>query len=764
MRLGARVRAAFHRVPVSRSQGPSTADRAPPAISPVVGLGAVEAPTVSWAVPGEIREMCCPNCGSTTPKPKLLTVNFRSPDHPDIRQSAVLQCPECTARFYDNQTVPDYAEAAMLERGRVPFYVQQGAGVSLITRPLAQVDVPAGAEYLEIGCGFGFGLDYAIRTRGWIGKGIDPAQLSAVGRDQLELPIELSYLRDDESAYGRCDVAMASEVIEHVPAPRQFLATLRKLLKPAGLLILTTPNGQDIAPGASSGALVPMLSPGLHLVFQTPESLRRLLLQEGFSQIEVLQDGHSLVAFASDAPFQLQTDTKVLSTAYLAHLLRRAAAVPRGSDLSFAFAGRAMLEAANAADWPAADAAWTLLLASARQRFNLDLAKMTELPAGTAGADLETLSRLMPLNLAALLYADAMRSLGRGVARSKLTSRFRCAAAAADALRQALHQLAMEDGLTEDLGWVCRMEALICQAATGDPRVVHDLADLPPAPGDDGGGARRAIAGRRVFVALVNAGHYEVARTIAQGEGLSTAAFAQQPMLSQVPLEESERDAAFCLAVLDLRAPVDLAAASRRFRRVIHSLVVPGSRALDAASVPGPDALLWAATRGLLSAADRNHDPAIAFAGLRDALSACGDDPALLPEDLAAIWRRRALDQFIRLVGAGDDADAAEVCRLGALRDAATDPSLTRDERHALRFALASLDARGPDQQAALAAFTSLHADLKPKDPLFWPTVRAAVALPESQDDARAALLALTRMIAPADLPLDLRGQLDAGK
>ena len=63
----------------------------------------------------------------------------------------------------------------MLGRGRVPFYVQQGAGIWLITRPLAQLrNAPASSCYMEVGCGFGFGLDYAIRTKGWDGRGIDP--------------------------------------------------------------------------------------------------------------------------------------------------------------------------------------------------------------------------------------------------------------------------------------------------------------------------------------------------------------------------------------------------------------------------------------------------------------------------------------------------------------------------------------------------------------------------------------------------------------
>ena len=123
---------------------------------------------------------------------------------------------------------PDYAEPKLNDRGRVPFYVQQGAGVSLITRPLAQLRRGAGAAYMEVGCGYGFGLDFALRTKGWSGIGIDPAPLAALGRDALGLPIDLRYLRDDDEARGTMDVVTGSEVIEHVTSPRAFVRTLAR--------------------------------------------------------------------------------------------------------------------------------------------------------------------------------------------------------------------------------------------------------------------------------------------------------------------------------------------------------------------------------------------------------------------------------------------------------------------------------------------------------------------------------------------------------
>ena len=218
--------------------------------------------------------MNCPNCNSRAPKPQLLSVGWETPDHPP-RRTHVLRCTDCPCCFYDDQNPPDYAEPSLLERGRVPFYLQQGAGISLITSPLARVLKPPGSAYLEVGCGFGFGLDFAVNARSWNGKGIDPAPLSDLGRRLLGLDIELRYLEAGDANRFRCDVVMSSETVEHVPSPIGFVRTLASVLKPDGVLILTTPDAEALSPATPPGALVPLLSPGLHPCSRTRTACAR---------------------------------------------------------------------------------------------------------------------------------------------------------------------------------------------------------------------------------------------------------------------------------------------------------------------------------------------------------------------------------------------------------------------------------------------------------------------------------------------------------
>ncbi len=455
---------------------------------------------VDWLDP-RTAPAVCPNCGASVQAEQILDIDYRPPK---AMHRFILQiCPACTARFVDNMHTMDYSTDELIEIGWNVYQVQLGAGVWPISAPLTRVEKPPGARVLEIGGAYGFGLDFCIRARGWQGVGYDPSPLAAFGARELGLDIKQAYFTDAELTCGPWDVAIATEVLEHLEHPPEFLALMRKAMTDGGILVLTTPDAEHITPALDAGSLMPLLSPGAHLVLQTAASLELALRAAGFAHVVVLRGSLSLVAYASPAPFTLIEDTAAGRAMYRHYLVERSKITAPGSDLCFGFAGRGLFEAANDGDAKAVEAAWNVLLPAAKQRFGLDLAAMRELPAGAQAASLAELARLMPLGLGMILFGRINYLLGLGTSRAQLLPLLRLAGEAVNALQAALAKRSLTDGLSASIGNIVEGEILLCQAEAGDAASVAGLI----ARGN-------VVDGWRGFVALVNADALELAREL----------------------------------------------------------------------------------------------------------------------------------------------------------------------------------------------------------------------------------------------------------
>jgi SAM-dependent methyltransferase len=194
----------------------------------------------------QYRQSSCPVCGIGHSKQVLFEIaaDHRGQSVLAADVVAFLRCPSCEVRYCDPLRSVDYETA---DSEGLKYYLEQGAGIDTMLEPLSMVDGRPIKRYLEIGCGFGFAMDYAHRMLGWRVRGFDPGYIAATGKELLDLPIDNNYFDAASVSEGEADLVLCSELIEHIPDPNKFILLLRRTLGENGLLLLTTPNGEAVS-------------------------------------------------------------------------------------------------------------------------------------------------------------------------------------------------------------------------------------------------------------------------------------------------------------------------------------------------------------------------------------------------------------------------------------------------------------------------------------------------------------------------------------
>jgi 2-polyprenyl-3-methyl-5-hydroxy-6-metoxy-1,4-benzoquinol methylase len=102
-----------------------------------------------------------------------------------------------------------------------------------------------GKRVLDAGCGDGFGTQtLADRALDVLGVDASPQAIAACRRswDMPRLRFEQEDLAHPQTPGETFDLVLSFQVLEHLAAPMPFLQTLKARLRPAGILVLTTPN------------------------------------------------------------------------------------------------------------------------------------------------------------------------------------------------------------------------------------------------------------------------------------------------------------------------------------------------------------------------------------------------------------------------------------------------------------------------------------------------------------------------------------------
>jgi SAM-dependent methyltransferase len=146
--------------------------------------------------------------------------------------------------------------------------------------PLRYLAVPHKGRMLDVGCGDGAVVKLA-QDCGWQAEGVDFDPDAVANARSQGLAVRLGKLTEQKFPNDLFDLVLMNHVIEHVYDPLGTLREIRRVLRPGGLLVVTTPNlgSQGFR---HFGRNWVHLDPPRHLYLFDPHALRSLAAEAEF--------------------------------------------------------------------------------------------------------------------------------------------------------------------------------------------------------------------------------------------------------------------------------------------------------------------------------------------------------------------------------------------------------------------------------------------------------------------------------------------------
>lgn len=174
-------------------------------------------------IDGDFALFTCNNCGVVTVRPQL--------SYEEIEK----YYPE----NYISYPSPIQTESSKLKRFDRQF------GVTKRRNKIEKCTKKKGGKILDIGCATGVFLK-EMKDHGWDVYGIEPSvYASEIAVSQLGLNVFNGYLDEIEFEDNFFDVITLWDVFEHLPNPVETLQIIKRILKPNGNLVITTPNTES---------------------------------------------------------------------------------------------------------------------------------------------------------------------------------------------------------------------------------------------------------------------------------------------------------------------------------------------------------------------------------------------------------------------------------------------------------------------------------------------------------------------------------------
>lgn len=205
-------------------------------------------------------------------------------------EGALLRCAGC-GQLISQCTEAQYREALRkwdTRSGTLPDARSEGRHRTVSGRRLAVLlglvgTPPAATRLLDVGCSSGAFLA-AATAEGLQAEGVEPSPEAAEGARRAGFKVFTGLLEEARFPDGGFDAVTLIEVLEHLREPLPLLTECRRILRPGGVVMATTPNGASWTARAmgSRWEVFSLTAMGGHVSFFSPGSLRLLARRAGF--------------------------------------------------------------------------------------------------------------------------------------------------------------------------------------------------------------------------------------------------------------------------------------------------------------------------------------------------------------------------------------------------------------------------------------------------------------------------------------------------
>jgi 2-polyprenyl-3-methyl-5-hydroxy-6-metoxy-1,4-benzoquinol methylase len=242
------------------------------------------------ASPTSLETAACPMCGPSAQA--VLRYNFDPYNvvacsscglnylSPRLTQEAILKLYKDEAYYNSNISGQGYDEYMEISDNWVKTF----------TLRLKQVaPYKSSGKALDIGCGPGYFLT-AAQKLGFDVYGLDPSDyIVSQAQKTWGDKVQLGLIESANYAPESFDLVVAFDTFEHIYDPKQFLSAIHKVLKPGGVLAITTPDPTSTLSKISGKNWVSYKLPE-HVFYWSPETIRKVLSDE-YEVLEVRTAG-----------------------------------------------------------------------------------------------------------------------------------------------------------------------------------------------------------------------------------------------------------------------------------------------------------------------------------------------------------------------------------------------------------------------------------------------------------------------------------------